>query len=57
MGTIAEGEQSCVVFGMPREAIARGGAVHISTLLAMPRRISECLTEPIPVASRVLKVS
>jgi two-component system chemotaxis response regulator CheB len=43
MMTIAEDEQSCVVFGMPKEAIARGGAVHVSTLLAMPRRIAECL--------------
>ncbi len=42
--TIAEDEQSCVVFGMPKEAIARGGAVHISTLLAMPRKIAESLT-------------
>jgi two-component system chemotaxis response regulator CheB len=41
--TIAEDEQSCVVFGMPKEAIARGGAEHISTLLNMPRKISECL--------------
>lgn len=44
--TIAEDEQSCVVFGMPREAIARGGAVHVSTLLAMPGKIAECLTGP-----------
>ena len=43
MMTIAEDEQSCVVFGMPKEAIARGGAVYVSTLLAMPRRIAECL--------------
>jgi two-component system chemotaxis response regulator CheB len=43
--TIAEDEQSCVVFGMPKEAIARGGAVHVSTLLAMPRRIADCLRE------------
>ena len=35
--TIAEDEQSCVVFGMPNEAIARGGAMHVATLLAMPR--------------------
>jgi two-component system chemotaxis response regulator CheB len=40
--TIAEDEQSCVVFGMPKEAIARGGAKHVSTLLAMPRLIFEC---------------
>ena len=42
--TIAQDEPSCVVFGMPKEAIARGGAVHISTLLAMPRKIAESLT-------------
>jgi two-component system chemotaxis response regulator CheB len=46
MMTIAEDEQSCVVFGMPKEAIARGGAVYVSTLLAMPRRIAECLSGP-----------
>ena len=39
--TIAEAEQSCVVFGMPEEAIARGGAMHVATLLAMPRLIAE----------------
>jgi two-component system chemotaxis response regulator CheB len=44
--TIAEDEQSCVVFGMPKEAIVRGGAVHVSTLLAMPRKIAECLGAP-----------
>lgn len=40
--TIAEDEQSCVVFGMPKEAIARGGAVHVATLLRMPGLIGEC---------------
>jgi two-component system, chemotaxis family, protein-glutamate methylesterase/glutaminase len=39
--TIAEDEQSCVVFGMPKEAIARGGAGHVATLLAMPQVITE----------------
>ena len=43
--TIAEDEQSCVVFGMPKEAIARGGAVHISTLLALPRTIADSFDE------------
>lgn len=38
--TIAEAEESCVVFGMPREAIARGGVTHTSTLLAMPNVIA-----------------
>jgi two-component system chemotaxis response regulator CheB len=41
--TIAEAEQSCVVFGMPAEAIARGAAVHVATLLAMPRLIADSL--------------
>ncbi|MGE0040532.1 MAG: chemotaxis response regulator protein-glutamate methylesterase [Vicinamibacterales bacterium] len=40
--TIAEDEHSCVVFGMPREAIARGGAGHVATLLRMPTLIYEC---------------
>jgi two-component system chemotaxis response regulator CheB len=42
--TIAEDEQSCIVFGMPREAIARGAAVHVATLLQMPLVISECFS-------------
>ncbi|MCC7180193.1 MAG: chemotaxis response regulator protein-glutamate methylesterase [Acidobacteria bacterium] len=40
--TIAEAEESCVVFGMPKEAIARGGAAHVSSLLGMPALIFEC---------------
>ncbi len=39
--TIAEAEESCVVFGMPKEAIDRGGAVHVASLLAMPSLIFE----------------
>jgi two-component system chemotaxis response regulator CheB len=41
--TIAEAEESCVVFGMPKEAIARGGAVHVTSLLQMPALIFESL--------------
>ena len=41
--TIAEDEHSCVVFGMPKEAIALGAAVHVSTLLQMPTTLLECL--------------
>jgi two-component system, chemotaxis family, protein-glutamate methylesterase/glutaminase len=40
--TIAEDEHSCVVFGMPKEAIARGGAAHVSTLLDIPSHIFKC---------------
>ena len=43
--TIAEHEQSCVVFGMPREAIARGGAVHVASLLRMPSLIADCFAK------------
>jgi len=41
--TIAEAEQSCVVFGMPKEAIARGGAAHVAPLLKIPPLVFECL--------------
>jgi two-component system, chemotaxis family, protein-glutamate methylesterase/glutaminase len=41
--TIAEAEESCIVFGMPKEAIARGGAVHVASLLAIPDLVFECL--------------
>jgi two-component system, chemotaxis family, protein-glutamate methylesterase/glutaminase len=37
--TIAEDERSCVVFGMPREAIARGGASHVVMLDQMAAMI------------------
>jgi two-component system chemotaxis response regulator CheB len=43
--TIAEAEESCVVFGMPKEAIARGGATHVATLLNMPSLIFECFAQ------------
>jgi len=43
--TIAEHEQSCVVFGMPREAINRGGATHVASLLRMPGLIADCFTK------------
>jgi two-component system chemotaxis response regulator CheB len=39
--TIAEDEHSCIVFGMPREAIARGGTTHVASLLNMPRVVME----------------
>ncbi len=39
--TFAQDERSCVVFGMPREAIANGGAAHVVTLLQMPHAIMD----------------
>jgi two-component system chemotaxis response regulator CheB len=41
--TLAEDEQSCVVFGMPKEAIARGAAKHVVTLFDMPAMLLQCL--------------
>ena len=41
--TIAEAEESCVVFGMPREAIARGGASSVVSLLQMPTSIADAM--------------
>ena len=43
--TLAEDEQSCVVFGMPKEAIARGGAVKVVTLFEMPATILDCMDQ------------
>ncbi|MEW6321017.1 MAG: chemotaxis response regulator protein-glutamate methylesterase [Acidobacteriota bacterium] len=40
--TIAQDEQSSIVFGMPREAIALGAAGHVATLLQMPTVIYDC---------------
>ena len=44
--TIAEDSRSCVVFGMPREAIARGGASRILMLEQMPAMILDALEHP-----------
>lgn len=37
--TLAQDEESCVVFGMPKEAIARGGVDDIVPLADMSRRL------------------
>ena len=44
--TIAEDERSCVVFGMPAAAIAKGGAMHVVARGAMPRLIADCFLSP-----------
>ncbi|MBP6716738.1 MAG: chemotaxis response regulator protein-glutamate methylesterase [Acidobacteria bacterium] len=41
--TLAEDEQSCVVFGMPKEAIARGGVTDVVTLWQMPQALVAAL--------------
>jgi len=38
--TIAQDEKTCVVFGMPREAIEIGGATYVEPLLKIPERLS-----------------
>ncbi|MBN2163965.1 MAG: chemotaxis response regulator protein-glutamate methylesterase [Pontiellaceae bacterium] len=40
--TIAEDEQSCVVYGMPMEAVKCGAAEHIVSLDAMAGQLLEC---------------
>jgi two-component system chemotaxis response regulator CheB len=50
--TIAEDERSCVVFGMPREAIARGAAMHVVPLFRIPAALFDALAAQPPVASR-----
>ncbi|MDQ1093736.1 two-component system chemotaxis response regulator CheB [Xanthomonas sacchari] len=42
--TVAQDEQSSVVFGMPKEAIKRGGAERILPLSAMAREIGQQLS-------------
>lgn len=37
--TFAQDEKSCIVFGMPKEAIARGGVDEVLPLCEMPRRL------------------
>jgi two-component system chemotaxis response regulator CheB len=41
--TFAQDEASCVVFGMPREAIAAGGVDEVVALQDMSRRVLERL--------------
>ena len=42
MTTIAQDRRSCVVFGMPREAITRGAAVHELGLTEIAKAIESC---------------
>lgn len=49
--TIAEDEQSCVVFGMPREAIVRGAALHVASLLRIPALVPDCFARAVAARS------
>lgn len=40
---LAQDEASCVIFGMPKEAIAAGGVDEILPLTRIPMRLIECL--------------
>jgi two-component system chemotaxis response regulator CheB len=42
--TIAQDEQSCVVYGMPKEAVSAGGVDEIRPLLQIPARILAALS-------------
>lgn len=48
--TIAEDEKSCVVFGMPREAIRMGAACEVALLQQVPSRILKALASTAVVA-------
>lgn len=41
--TIAQDEQSCVVFGMPKEAINCGAVEHVESLARISEKILECV--------------
>jgi two-component system chemotaxis response regulator CheB len=43
--TIAQDEQSCVVFGMPKEAIALGAAETVLPLSRIPEKIIQSINE------------
>lgn len=50
--TIAQDERSCAVFGMPREAIARGAAVEVLPLSAIAGRLIGLSHQPAENAGR-----
>ena len=52
MRTIAQNKESCVVFGMPREAIERGGAEFVLPLEAVGQKIMDLCSEAARIETR-----
>ena len=46
--TLAEHEESCIVYGMPKAAIEMGAAEQAVTLPRMPQAILQALAQPVP---------
>ncbi len=49
--TLAQDERSCVVFGMPKEAIALGAAERVVGLLEIPRAVLNMLSQRVSAAA------
>ena len=49
--TVAQDEESCVVFGMPKEAIARGGAVKVCSLDRIASEIMDYVSGKVRAAA------
>ncbi len=43
--TFAQDEESCLVFGMPKEAVAKGGVRAVCSLSALPSQITKALMD------------
>jgi len=48
--TVAQNEESCIVFGMPKEAIGRGAAMKVIPLNQIAREIGRVGNEPVGLA-------
>ena len=51
--TIAQNEETCVVFGMPREAIRLGAAQHVLPLDQIGPRLDQMVSSPPAAAAQV----
>jgi two-component system chemotaxis response regulator CheB len=55
--TIAQDEDSCVVFGMPKVAIELGGAEEVLNLIDIPRRMLEMVQQVAGTGARSSRVA